>query len=157
MKKISFIMLIAVGCLAAACSKNNDNNVTPTPNPPAKKETSITIESAANYQIAIDSLYIAVFKGTTIDEINKDKSPDSHKTYKLGPLPKGKTATPLTIDPQFKSCIILYKNYNSVLNKYLVTQIMSLGDGTNTNPYVLKSGEAKKIVLDDKTKTKYIY
>ena len=155
MKKISFIMLVAVGCLAAACSKKNDNNVDP--NPPANKETSITVQSAANYQIAIDTLYIAVFKGTTVDEINNDKSPDSRKTYKLGPLPKGQTAAKLVIDPQFKSCIVLYKNYNSVLNQYLVTQIMSLGDGTNTNPYVLKSGEAKKIVLDDKTKTKFIY
>ena len=155
MKKISMMMLLAIVIFAAACSKKDDNGVNP--NPPANKKTSITVQSAANYTIAIDTLYIAVFKGTTLDEINNDKSADSHKTYKIGPLPKGQTSVALTIDPQFKSCIVLYKNYNSILKQYLVSQVMSLGDGTNTNPYVLKAGEAKTIVLDDKTKTKFIY
>ncbi|NOW94668.1 hypothetical protein [Mucilaginibacter sp. SG564] len=153
MKKISIMMLLATAIFAAACSKKNDNGV----DPPANKGTSISVQSASNFTIAIDTLYIAVFKGTTIDQINSDKSPDSHKTYKIGPLPKGQTSAALTIDPQFKSCIVLYKNYNSILKQYLVSQVMSLGDGTNTNPYVLKTGEAKTIVLDDKTKTKFIY
>jgi hypothetical protein len=153
MKKISIMMLLATAIFAAACSKKDDNGV----NPPANKGTNITVQNTMNYTIAIDTLYVAAFKGTTIDEINNDKSPDSRKTYKIGPLPKGQTSTALTIDPQFKSCIILYKNYNSILKQYLVTQIMSLGDGTNTNPYVLKAGEARTIVLDDKTKSKFIY
>ena len=147
-------MLLAVGCLAAACSKKSDDNVTP---PPSSKETTVAVENTTSYGYAIDSLYIAAFKATNIDDINKDQSPDSRKIYALGPLPKGKTSTKLTIDARFKSYIVLYKNYNSILKRYLVTQIMSLGDGTSTNPYVFKSGEAKTIVLDDKTKTKFIY
>lgn len=142
-------LTILIGCMFAACSKKDAGDV-------ANRSTTVSIQNAASFGISIDTLYIAVFKDTSVAQINQDTAANKSKLIKIGPLQKGQTSAPVTIDPLYKSYIVVFKNYNTILNRWLGTKVTRFSDGTMADPYVIKPGETKMIVLDANTKTAFL-
>jgi len=149
MKKTAILLTVLIGCVFAACSKKDAGS-------PGNKSTTVSVQNTASFGISIDTLFIAVYKDTSAAQINQDTDPNKSKLIKIGPLPKGQTSAPLTIDPMYKSYIIAYKNYNTVLNRWLGSKVTRFSDGTMADPYVIKPGETKVIVLDANTKTAFL-
>jgi hypothetical protein len=150
MKKTAIILMALGGCMLAACSKND-------PGDSANKSTTVSIQNAASFGITIDTLYIAVYKDTSAAQINQDTAANKSKLIKIGPLPKGHTSAPLTIDPMYKSYIVAFKNYNTILNRWIASKVTRFSDGSMADPYIIKPGETKTIVLDANTKTAFLY
>ena len=149
MKNTAIILTALIGCMFAACSKKDAGS---SPN----KGTTVSVQNAASFGINIDTLYIAVYKDTSAAQINQDTDPNKSKLIKIGPLPKGQTSAPLTIDPMYKSYIVAFKNYNTILNRWIGSKVTRFSDGTMADPYVIKPGETKKIVLDANTTTVFL-
>jgi hypothetical protein len=150
MKKTAIILTVLIGCMFAACSKKDSGS-------PANKSTTVSVQNTAGFGGNIDSLYIAVYKDTSATQFNQDTAVNKFKLIAVGSLQKGQTSAPVTIDPMYKCYIVVIKNYNIILNRWLISKITSLSDGTPTDPYIIKPGETKVIVLDANTKQKYLY
>jgi hypothetical protein len=150
MKKTAIILTAFIGCMFAACSKKDSGS-------PANKSTTVSVQNTTGFGYNIDTLYIAAFKDTSVAQINQDTAVNSTKLIKIGPLPVRQTSAPVTIDPMYKSYIVLFKSYNFILNRWLIAKVTSLADGTQTDPYIIKPGETKVIVLDANTKIKFLY
>ena len=134
-----------------ACSKKNDGGGSQ-----ADKVTTVSIQNTIRFGLNIDSLYIAELLDTSLDQLNKDTASNKIKIIRLGPLPVGHASSTATIDPMYKSYMVVYRDYNVVLNREFLQKITRLSDGTNMDPYVIKPGEAKVIVLDDYTKSGFM-
>ena len=148
MKKTAITLIVLIGCVFAACSKKDSGGGS------ANKSTTVSVQNSG---AGIDTLYIAAFKDTSYAQINQDTTANSIKYIKIGPLPMHQTSAPVTIDPMYKSYIVVIKNWNFILNRWLISKVTSLSDGTQMDPYIIKPGETKVVVLDGNMKTKFIY
>lgn len=151
MKKTTIITATFIAFVFIACSKKNDGGSSQ-----AIKVTTVSIQNTIRFGLNIDSLYIAELLDTSYDQLNKDTAGNKIKIIRLGPLPIGQTSPTATIDPMYKSYMVVYRDYNVVLNREFLQKITRLSDGTNMDPYVIKPGEAKVIVLDDNTQSGFM-
>lgn len=143
MKKSILTTALLVVCVLFSCSKNDDA-VTPPDN-----HLTVQIENNSEYDFKMFQIY--AITGTTRDDISKDTTSNTRKVYKLGALASGKKGV-AKIDPKFKSLVMVFTYNNPILgNKDYNALITSIGDGTNTVPYILK-GKTIDIKLDEKMK-----
>lgn len=151
MKKTTIITATFIAFMFIACSKNNGGGGSQ-----VTKVTTVSVQNTIRFGIKIDSLYIAELLDTSYDQLNKDTASNKIKIIRLGPLPVGQTSATATLDPMYKSYMVVYRDYNDILNREFLQKVTRLSDGTNMDPYVIKPGEAKVIVLDDNTQSGFM-
>jgi hypothetical protein len=150
MKKTTIILVAFIAFVFVACSKKDSGGS------PANKGTIVSVQNTTSFELDIDTLYIEAYKDTSYAQFSQDTASDKSEIITMSPLPMGQTSAPVTIAPLYKCYFIVYKHYNTVLKQWLESKVTRLSDGTSADPYLIKPGETKVIVLDANTQTEFL-